>query len=108
MLVSVNQSKACIFLHSQSSAISPIPFQKRNSGVCGQGLFLSLCDCLIILVSVFLCIFIDIDTSQCVFTNDIYVSDTSGHEWNYNTTKHWDTICNSGKMQSPIGKVHFI
>ena len=30
MCVSVNQSKARISLHSQSSAISPIPFQKNR------------------------------------------------------------------------------
>ena len=37
LCVSVNQSKACIYPQSQSNAISPAPFQKRNWGVRDKG-----------------------------------------------------------------------
>ena len=50
MCVSVDQSKARISPHSQSSAISPIPFQKKKKKEIGGArtrTFLSLCDCLI-------------------------------------------------------------
>ena len=42
------------------------------------------------------------DSSECVFTEDIFVGAKSGLDWNYNSLASWDDLCFQGQLQSPV------